>query len=109
VDFPLPEIPGDHREPADRETYIDVLLNCARARREPQSSFLHRAANGVIPDRMTRLRFQTTRGFGIWIFLDIAERSAHHHLAAVNSLRAARDHDMIRAPHRFFVVLDHDQ
>ena len=58
---------------------------------------------------MTQRRFQATRGFGIWIFLDIAQRSAHHHLASVNSRARPEIDDVIGAPHRFFVVFDHDQ
>src|SRR5215813_6737128 len=58
---------------------------------------------------MTERRFQATRGFGIWIFLDIAQRSARDHLATMNSSAWPEINDVIGAPYRFFVVLDHQQ
>jgi hypothetical protein len=104
----MPEIPVSPTA-CRRETYIDVFQIVRSRTPESRSSFRHRAASGVIPDRMTRLRFQATRGFGIWIFLDIASVPLTHHLATVNSRARPEIDDVIGAPHRFFVVLDHDQ
>src|SRR4051794_952234 len=58
---------------------------------------------------MTQWRFQTPRGLGIWIFRNIAQRSARHDLASVNSSARSEIDDVIGAPHRFFIVLHHYQ
>src|SRR6185312_16685050 len=74
---------------------------------DPVFDIAQRAARS--PDRMTQRRFQATRGFGIWIFLDVAQRSARHYLAAMNSRAGPKIHNVIGAPYCFFIVLDHEQ
>ena len=58
---------------------------------------------------MTKRRLQTTPGLGILRALDVAQRSGRHDFAAVNSGARAKIDNVIRAPHRFFVVLDDDE
>ncbi len=52
---------------------------------------------------------QATPGFGAGKCLDLRKRSLHHHLAAVRARARAEVDNMIRAAHRFFIVLDDDE
>ena len=58
---------------------------------------------------MAHRRFKAARGLGIWIPLDVAQRSSRHHFAAVKSRTRPEIDDVIRAPHCFFVVLNDNQ
>ena len=58
---------------------------------------------------MAKRRFQAPGGFGIRIYLDGAQRSTRHDLAAVKSGARPKIDNVIGTPHCFLVVLDNYQ
>src|ERR1044071_1011253 len=58
---------------------------------------------------MPHRRFKAAGRLGIWIPLDVAQRSSRYHFAAVKSGARPEINDVIGASHGFFVVLDNDE
>ena len=107
--FPGAGDSGNYRKPVDRKTDIDIfqVVRAGTADFDPAFNIAQtppRFANG-----MTKRRLETAPGLGIFRVLDLAQRSGRDHFAAVNSRARAKIDNVIRAPHRFLIVLDDDE
>ena len=99
---------GDHRKPSDGEPDVDVLqiVGTGASDFDPVFDIAQWPARST--DGMAQRRLQAAGGLGIWILLDVAQRSRGHHLTTMNSRARPKINDMIGSPHCFFVVLDNN-
>ena len=58
---------------------------------------------------MAQRRLKPARGLGIWIPLDVAQRSSRHNFATVKPRTRSKINNVIGASNCFFIVLDNDQ
>src|SRR5437016_12614339 len=58
---------------------------------------------------MTQRRFEAAGGLGIWVLLDVAQRSSCHDFAAMNPSAWPQINNVIRTLNCLLIVLDHDE
>ena len=58
---------------------------------------------------MTQRRFEVAGGLGIWVLLDVAQRSSCHDFAAMNPSAWPQINNVIRTLNCLLIVLDHDE
>src|SRR5262245_206896 len=96
----------------EREVFEIIRIRAAKCKfsAQPLGTFARFSDRATLsPARKTSLRSQALAGDGVGMFRQFTQRSRRNDLSAVDSRARAEINDVIRAPHRFLVVLDnHD-